>query len=868
MQKPVRGARVGTWTSFLVTGLAVAACGSDKVAHFAENDLGGRLDGAVVHDMAVDAAPQPDVALPDAAVPDAFVPDARLPDAALVDAAPTDAALPDAAQPDAGLMPPTGDLPDYGSVAVTTAGATTYVVWAESGDLLTRAFGADLDWAGPTQTLASDVVAPVGLVADTYSEIPYVVWGTSDQDPVHVLEADQPGGAPIALQVTGIPLVTQLGGQILVFGKAPGAGADRPLAWQVVDPLTGGVGALHQLNLASQMPDAAGSLGDAAVIRFGVTGQCVFFDATAQPIGNFVCKPGKAGTISSDGLTAILVFQDRLNGDFVWRVLPLLGGQAYTMYNLGKEDASGLTAEAAFPSTQGTRPLLLDYRNGDRAGTLGLFFAEPGRLFTEDPGAADQVNPWPNDGTRALVRRGETAMKVRFGYPDAPLLSQIPLHEVGFPDTGKAYNFQSIAVDPNCVPTLEDCGDVDQDCDGIAANGLCCALDDTLRWRKTFTPVAGVSKFFIGDATDRNAYFAAVEGTDGSITPYFIDFTDNSNNVSEADGFVRDIQRDPPQSTPQFDLSHAHDLVGFVQVHAWRGVIAHNEANDLGIFWNPPSIPRIAETNTFSPLDNCEQVLAADRVMQEPYDGLMAAIVVCPDRILRVPARPLDGQTESVPLEAAGGIPVHAIWATTTRVNRTSLMVLVAYQTAEGHVQFLRYLVSPQAAPGAPAGIGLQAAGQNGPLSGLSDADAQSPIYWNVSNTAYVQIQAGGSARARTPNGQGWDWQAVVVPGAVDHYELSDLNLQLIGGAPVDAGYALYTLSVGGDGGTSLWSSLPSVVLPVQAPLWRVTRGYSNDNFSDFSNGHMYPGVFAMYADPMDPSRWYVDLSGSRGLAP
>lgn len=879
MRKTSVGARLGAFVTLTAASFA-AGCGSDKVAHFSDPaDAFLRPDGSTPeHDAAggsvvPDFAPFPDAEPVDAAASDALPTDDALAGDAVASDAGTDAAT-DALTADAGFEPPPGDLPPFAQVGVTTAGANSHVVWAEGGVLKSRAFGPDFQWVADTADLAPIGGDLQGLAVETFSEVPWAVWGTGDNQPIQALMAEDLGGTPLLLQVTGRPVVTQLQGNLLVLGRAPGDAADRPLAWQVVDPITGTAGPLKTMAITQQVPDAAGSLGDSAVVRFGATGQCVFFDASADPIGNFACKPGREGRISSDGLTAVLVFKESSDGNIIWKVLPLLGSQGYTPYTLGNQDPSGETTDNAFPSSSGTQPVLLAYRTGAHAGELGLFFPEPTHLYTEDQTQGAVVDPWIDDGTVALVRRGTTALKVRFGYPDSPRLSVLPLHDVRF-DAEKPYAFESPNVVDGCVATLEDCDpDSDLDCDGVPTNGLCCG-EASVAWSHPFQPPAGVSRIAVGDVTDRNAYFVAIEGTDGTISPYFADFTDNDNNVN-ADGgtFMADLDVSPPGNFQRFDLTDAHGFVGALVVHAWRAVIAQNGANTLGIFWNAPSAPSLADTRPFSPLEGCEQVLAYDRVAaikESPADALtgrIAAIVVCPDRILRVPPRISDGETVSVPIQAAAGIPVRAVWATTTRINRTALMIVVAYRTAGNTVEFLRYMASPDAGPGAPAGIGVQVAGNNGPLAGLPEGDKADPIYWNVPNTAYVQIQ-GSTARARTPTGQGWTWQPIVVPGAVSGFQMSDLDLQLVGGAETDAGFAFYTLSLGGDGGTSLWSSQPTMVLPgVHAPIWAVTRGAANDTVSAESNGHRYPGVLALYPDPQDASRWRIDLSGATCTRP
>jgi hypothetical protein len=758
--------------------------------------------------------------------------------------------------------PPDGPLPDFDQVAVTTAGDTTYVFWADADGLWLRSFGADLTWAGDAVAVTGAPAARASVAAYTVSEVPYLLWSEGDDGPIQFIGAFDAGGAPTPLEVTGRPLVTQIQGQLLVVGRGPGVEADRPIAWQVVDPAFGAALPPETFAGPNQLPDAVASLADAAILRFGTTGQCLFLDPTGVAIGNFLCRDGDAGFLVSDGLGGRIVYASQRNGDLVHQVLPILGAGVHTPFILGTE--VGETIENPFPADNGNRPLILRSRSGADEGRLAAFFPEVDHLYK---GPLFEV--WPEIGTRALVRRGEQAVHVRFGYDDAPRLSVEPVTERAF--EGVAYNFTPPPdIDPSCVPTLEDCSAVDLDCDDLPNNGLCCGLD-ALRWRRNITPPAPISRFFFGEAPNRDVYFVAAELQDGQIRPYFVDFTDRDGNVSEASAFLTDMQDAPRMNEPAFDLRGARDLQGYVNVSSWRAVLARDAQNQIGVFWNAPSAGATQQnTRVFSPADGCEEVLAFDRVVGDPgIPGEIAAIIVCPDRILRLPPRYTDGETQVVPIAAPGDIPVRAEWATITRFSSEILIIIVAYRTEAGDLQFLRWQVSPAPGVGAPSGIAPQAVG-GGALASVPAEDRAWPIHWSVSNTAYVQMTGPAQARGLVADGQGWVWSNVVASPTIERFELADLNNQLVGGGPLPdgSGFGFWTLSLGGEGGTNLWSPTPAVTLPdVPAALWHTTRGLSNDVNGAF-NGKLYPGVMAIYPDPANPGQYTIDLTGARCAAP
>ncbi len=759
--------------------------------------------------------------------------------------------------------PPDGELPPFERVAITTAGDTTYVFWADAAGLQVRSFGADLTWTGPATVVTAAAPEGVSVAAYTVAEVPYLLWSTGADQPIQYLAAFDPAGVPGSLEVTGRPLVAQVQGQLLVAGRAPGGAADRGVAWQLVEPGIGFAQPIQVFEGPNLPPDSAGSLSDAAILRFGTTGQCLFIDGTGEAIGNFLCRDGDAGFISSDGLTTRLVYAHERFGDRLHQVLPLLGGGVHTPFVLGTE--VGATLEYPFPADNGTRPIVLASRTAADEGKLAAFFPETGHLYK---GVLHE--DWPVDGTRALVRRGDQAVHVRFGYPDSPRLSLEPLTERVF--EGTAYNFDPPpGIDPTCVPTLEDCDAADLDCDDRPSNGLCCGMD-AIRWRRNITPPGPITNFAFDAAPNRDVYFVVVETDAGALRPYFVDFTDRNGNVSAEAAFITDMQTTPKMNEPPYDLTGATGLIGYLSVSSWRATLAHGPLGDIRVFWNAPSTGAVAQnTREFSTVDGCDQVLAYDRVVGDPAQaGQIAAIVVCPDRIVRLPPRFSDGETVTVPITAPGDIPVRAEWATTMRFGNELVIIVVAYRTEAGDLAFLRYQAAPTPGPGAPSGIAPQAVG-GGALASIPSDDRGAPIYWSVSNAAYVQLTAPNAARALVADGQGWVWSNAVSAPTVERYEMADLNNQLIGGGPLGDGrsWGFWTLSLSGDGGTNLWAPTPAVVLQdVPSALWHTTRGASNNDDPGAFNGKRYPGVMALYPDPENAGQWTIDLSGADCAAP
>lgn len=853
--------RTPTSRALLGMALLLAACGDDGGTQRLE-----RADTSV----SADVRPEGDVYRPDdAEVPtppaDAEVPtppadasspppaDASTPPPTDVDLPPTDGGPPPA---DAGPM--LGPAPDFDEVAVSTAGETTYVAWRAGDRIRLRSFRGDLQFTGDGVDLAGPVADVVGIAALTVAEIPLVAWAEGDDAPIRVAQGDRPGTPPLELEVTGRPMLTELGGRVLVVGRAPGNDPDRPVAWQVLDADASpdALPAPVELPGISARPDSLGGIGQAAVLRFGAPGQCIYIDAIGTPLGNFVCKT-EPGFVLSNGRNARLLVAQRRGGAINAAVTAVFGAESFTPFVVGGYDVA---AQTPFPPDNGTQPLVLVSRdrNDPEVDRLRLFLPGVDALWRSE----QAFDVWPAEWStvRAVVRRGETAALLEFGHPVDPVVRSIPVVQRVF--DSEPYNLDPPAsVPPGCLPTLEQCDDVDQDCDGQTVNGQCCELTDT-RWEQTVTPGRPIVGVSVADVPNRDTYFLSFQHDDDSITAWRAFFVDNDRRVQQMprplDNLV--VAND---NQPAWNLTNARDPIQYLRVGNWNMLVAQDLAGTTTVFTGAPS--RVAELRVRPPIpiEDCARVLATDRVVPNDEDG-MSAIIVCPRKVVRLLPEVSQGPDETLVFDDLP--PEGAEWATITRVSVDVVQILVAYRNAERAWRFKLVL--------ATAGAGLQVS----PLPDLAldlqnqGDDAADPVYYDLADTAHMQFLGSGAARVRikAPGG-GYQWTPLLIPGEAIDARFGGLNKQVVVRTRSETGYDFWTASTGGDGRVNIWALRKSFSIDAaldQPFFWTVTQGQTNQAVDGFEYG---PGVVAVLPDtrPNAPAgQWRVLLRGVRCNTP
>jgi hypothetical protein len=842
----------------LLGALALAACGDDGGGQSLQRrDAGPTPDAA--GGAVADAAPPPDMggAEPDARADgeDAAPPsDAGEADAAVDAAGGQDAA--GGAQPDA--APPLGMAPDYNEVAVSTAGETTYVAWRAGDRIRLRAFRGDLQFTGDGVDLAGPVADLAGLAALTVAEIPLVAWAEGDDAPIRIAQGDRPGAAPLELPITGRPMLTEVGGRVLVVGRAPGNDPERPVAWQILNA-DASPDALPEpvvLPGISARPDALGGIGQAAVLRFGAPGQCIFIDAAGAPLGNFVCK-SEPGFLLSNGSNTRLLFVQRRGGARTAAVTAVFGAESFTPFSVGGYDVA---AQTPFPPDNGTQPLVLVSRdrNDPEVDRLRLYLPGVDALWRSVDAFDTVPAEWSN--VRAVVRRGETAALLEFGHPLDPQIRPLPVVQRVF--DAEPYNLNPPnSVPPGCLPTLEQCDNVDQDCDGQPVNGQCCELAQT-RWEQVFTPPRPIVGMSVADVPNRDTYFLSFEHDDGSLSAYRAFYVDNANQVQQVPRALDNLIV-ANENQPAWDLLAARDPIQYLRVGNWNMLVARDAAGLTTVFTGAPS--RVAELRRRAPepIPDCQRVLATDRVVAND-DSAKAALIVCPRKVVRLLPEVSEGPDQVLALDDLP--PEGAAWATITRVSADVVQILMAYRNAEGAWRFKLVLATAagglQISPLPDLALDLQAQGD----------DAADPVFYDLADTAHMQFLSTGAARVRikAPGG-GYQWTPLLIQGQALDARFGGLNKQVVVRTRAENGYDFWTASTGGDGRVNIWALRKSFSIdaPADAPFfWTVTQGQTNDDAGGYE---LAPGVVAVLPDvrPGAPAgQWRVVLRGVRCNTP
>lgn len=811
-----------------------------------------------------------------------------------MDPTPRDMA-PDLAPPDLGPLGPEVDPPDYTEVAVIRGGEASFFLWIDAaGDLLRLRVGAD-GRAGAPERLESPAVRPETVVALDVGGHPWVAYGDATS-PVVLFQVDLPRLTRTVLDVHGPPLLAAAGDGVLVIGKDP----EGALSWQRVDnDLT--VEAPYVDRLGLELPDAAAGVPAGVVLGYDGPGQCIQIDDRDwRPSGNFLC-PGGQMQLLSDGRQTLISRLYTFGNDQSVGVRPLYARA--DDYRLGFFEVSAGTRFRA----EGPRRPMVVARIYDGARRLVASVVDPEETWDTVETWTDTTD-WPFARVRAMARRSLPALAREGTCDDGsacvladdcggdPCAGGVPAEHLlaldflidgrprvrRYPMLRRRVGTPAYGIDrpDGCVPQVEVCDLLDQDCDRLVDDGLCCLSTANISYRwTTLRAVAHTEEngrlsydMLLADVQSNNAYRLLYR------------YADSDEWAGKTLNLRQDPSGVPGNLGIRFEgaregrfLISAGGITGLVA----RQVEADGSDGDWALFLAHPNRvgPDDAPPRPVVPLD-CDEVLAADALVHaSPANQLgdgsgEQIVIVCPDKMLRIYT--VGGRPDGVyPFAGFSLTPVE--WATIARTGEAELEVMVGYPVPGEGLWAVRVFEFDGEGHDPPR-LGLVP----GQLAGMGPTDAAAPIHRHpVTGRPPIQIRPGPRARMafEEQDARGNDitvWRDALLGPEPDRIVFSPRRFRLFASAAVEpeAGFAEATgwwaANVQGDDRLyGLWST--ESVFELQGPIaaWYATQGtyFLDDQFFDISRYDLGI-VFPTHPDEADHTRFRFITRETRCVRP
>ncbi|MEE2645566.1 MAG: hypothetical protein VYD19_11590 [Myxococcota bacterium] len=742
---------------------------------------------------------------------------------------------------------PEQGIPTFTTTVVVSGSGKSWLVWGEGPRLWRRVINSAGRFQGPGEIIATlseseveseggldqgtertDRGADAGALEDSgviddlgtrggervisfvrgvlVGETPWIAYGDAT-GPAQLLTADFPNEEQSrhVLPLSGPVSLTALDGRLFVVGDTPTAG----LAWLFVTEE--GLGELLADPLGLGRPDAVGALGGNALLRYEEPGQCVHIDRTGALIGNAPCISA-TGEFFGDAQRPFLSYHRLSSRESRLKVVSLFKTDDDLAYNVLTLDGDEVLN---FQNDGGSRALVgLPSRQASESVDRRLLILSAAGLRQSQ----ESWPRWPFPNARAVIDRGNEALVVRFREEAPPLLERISMGENLFAD-GQPFE---IDLDPRCRPTLERCDWIDQDCDELIDDGLCCASGDFdnshefVLNRDSDVPF----QLFVSDVENLDAARLAIRVAEDQWQVWFLLYRNQFRLSSQLlyKGLIRG----------------AHEGFGFVSAGGRSALIARDSEGSWTAFWHYDGLP--SERKEPEPL-RCERPLALDVVGDTPSST--SPVLICSDRLIQLRS---DRNPDTRAFEENREIPglhdsIEEIeWATITRHGGGQSSTVYGYRASDDN----RWLVRKTfLAFGAEETISARGRDVLTPPLNLSQGDSVFPIYAHQSalaiNPPLLQLREGEGRilpHLLLPFENGYRWQQVITGGSVEDARYARLLKKLVTVGPVaerETGFWVIDLSDTLGERVNLWSTTPAFTWSGPRPYWALLQGnYSN----------------------------------------
>ena len=551
---------------------------------------------------------------------------------------------------------------------------------------------------------------------------------------------------------------------------------------------------MHEAESLWPTPDSVAWISGQAVFRFDQVGQCLYLSSGFSIIGSAPCLAGSSHYLSSASSSILLLLDEAGTLKASIASAPNLEA-SYLIAQVDLEDNNTGRAQPQFgPMSASERRVSYLGRpiSGSSAdsGLDHLIILEPNGMWLSEDG----WQQWPYDNVKAITRRGREAWLYVFDEEHQPRRVKIPLQI----DSFKERTPYGLSKDPECRPTVERCDEVDNNCDGVIDNGICCATGRD-PYEGYFIPSAPPREFFVTDVENSDASRYAIRVAEDRWEIWAIYYGASSRNMVSFGS-----------------IEGAYDALGFTAAGGYSVLVAKDAEGEWRAFWNhsnPDSAIKEPE------LLNCEQALAMSNVGNLATSSSPA--VVCNDRVVHLRAD-RDENDALKPIESHESLFANLPdleWATFIRhISRGESSFIMAFQSLAGQTWEVNK-VSVAKGVGGRLNFGVPQS-LNGRLN-IDGIQRPSPIYLHRDDSPgfpgalpYLQIdETHREALLNIPNTAQRFWTPLIFGRVVDRIEYTELPSKVVASAIHDDGLGqdFYVVDMKGYERLSPWVTQPTL---------------------------------------------------------